>query len=436
MNMKRILKSYSQRRVLKGLFRNSVFLIVLRMMSKVLLFGFTLTLARYLSQKEFGDFQFILSFINIFVCPMIIITMVVARLGCSYTLETQMNNLRWLWKRGWLSLSVLFGFTVILSYFLDPWLIQFGKIESAGSGILAGIFIGISLFFYYGLGILQAIESFIAIGWLLLFGASVTFVSGLVVRYLGLNILYGYLAQIIGLALSLLAMFIVIQYKLPSRALQPGNHKFSVRKFSFLMLISVGSFFLLYNMDILASRIWFDRVDAGYYARLELIGKISFVLSSSIGLIIFPRVSKLHEKGEDPSKYLIRGSLLYFVFSAVTVVLILVFYKEIFAAIFGSSFVCNNTILLLILIAKTFQAYIFILINYEAAVIDRRMVFWVMGILAAEGMMFLLYHGSLQQIPVNIMLPSIVGTVLLLRHVLMKNKNTVYATNKICESSQ
>ena len=88
--------------------------------------------------------------------------------------------------------------------------------------------------------------------------------------------------------------------------------------------------------------------------------------------------------------------------------------------LFGAAFTADPVILLLILIAKFFQAYIFILINYKGAMIDRGMAYLVVAILAAQSLMFLTYHDSLIHIAVDILLPSLAGSLVLLGYILHK----------------
>jgi O-antigen/teichoic acid export membrane protein len=155
---------------------------------------------------------------------------------------------------------------------------------------------------------------------------------------------------------------------------------------------------------------------------------MSFLLSSSIGMVVFTRASKIYEQGKDPVSYLIRGTVLYFGAAFVSLIGIYVFSGNIYHALYGDTFSWNPVILLLILVAKIFQSYLFLLINYERAILKNNIVYWVSGIMAVQALMFWLNHGSLLQIAINILIPSVMGSAGIMITILINKNRFKYIT--------
>ena len=415
----------------KVILRDSVFLIVFRTFAKLFLLGFVLIAGGYLSQEEFGDFQFIMSVINLSIQPTIVVTLIITRISCSFPPETLKKNLRWIYQRSRLYLIVTFIFVIALFSLTDSWLSEVANIQTAGLITIAGLIIIAHLIYNYNLGFLLSIESFRAIGLLTFSIGFITLSIVLVVICQGLGILYVLGTYATAIILTLLAMFMVIARKLPKESMSATKNSFPVMKYGILIFLSMAAFFIIFNMDILVIKVLFSRTEVGYYASLELVGKISFLFSSSLAMVIFPKVSKIYERGENPTPYLIKGSLSFFVLSILGMIVILFFSEEFFQIIFGNDFVGDLSILTLILFAKIFQSYIFLLINYEGAVIDRWMVYWISGVLVMQSVMFLLNHDTLHQIATDIVVPSVIGSIVLLLHILIKRKNLAVGHERI-----
>ncbi len=403
--------------------KDSVFLILFKTLHKVLLIGFIIIIARRLTQEEFGDFQFVMGIANLIVQPTIIITLIIARVGCSFSFETQRENLQWLYQR-FRPYTIIVSFVIVVFFaLLDPWLRELGNVEEAGSFIIAGLFIAIHIPYSFNTGVLQALEAFRAIGLLFFIIGCITLTLGLGMIWLNTGVLYAYTVQAFAILLSLFIMIKVVKRLLPKNSKPVKGYSFSLHKFSLYIFIATIAFFILFNMDIILTKILFNRVEAGYYSRLELIGKMSFLLSSSIAMVIFARASKDYGQGKDPITFLVKGSALYMGISFSAGILILLFSKYFFYILCGSSFVVNKYILSLLITAKIFQSYIFLLINYQGAVIKYRIAYIIGGILIVQSAMFTLNHDTLSQIAINILIPSIAGSIILLTYILFKTKS-------------
>ena len=203
----------------KFVLRESVILLFLKTLFKICQFGFIFLMARYLSQEDFGDFQFVAGTINLITQPAVVLTLVVARIGCSFPLEFQLENIRWFFQQ-WKALIIALSCAIVLLFVVgDGVLIEFSKIEAHGSFAVAGITIVASLVFYYYMGFLQALESFKAIGLLFFLTGSVTFILGIAVVLGDLGILTVYGTEATARMIALVVTLWLISKSLPKQSL-------------------------------------------------------------------------------------------------------------------------------------------------------------------------------------------------------------------------
>jgi O-antigen/teichoic acid export membrane protein len=303
---------------------------------------------------------------------------------------------------------------------MDPLLTKIAKIRASGSFAIAGIIMSATLIFNYLIGILQSLERFYAIGLLFFSAGLLNIILGFALVSLDLGVVFAYGAQALAIILVLAVAVFMINRILPREGVASEIGRFSVSHFSLLAVTSIGIFFILYNMDVIASKVLFDRRTAGYYARMALIGKVSFLLASSLALIIFPKVSKAYDSNENPAPYLFKGTVSFLGMSLVGLVCIIAFAKIGSPIIFGEGFVLDIKILFLIVFAGIFQSYIFILLNYGTAIIDKGIVYCMLGLLALQSSMFILNHSSLIRIGINMFVPSLLGAIYLLFYMLKR----------------
>lgn len=401
--------------------REAVFLFAGKTVFKILVFLFTILVAKHFSEEEFGDFQFVCSIINVLSQPTVIISLIIARIGCSFQDGSRPNNLRFFLNKNRKWLLFLIIVVPIIFWLFDSSLANIAKVGARGSFVFAGILISCTFVLNFLIGILQSLEKFYAIGFLFLLLGVLNIILGFFMVNFGLGIVYAYVVQAFAVITALLSAYLIIHRMLPGAGLEIGVNTFSVPHFSYLAMISVGIFFFLYNMDIIASKMFFDRADAGYYARLALIGKISFLLASSLALVIFPKVSKAYEAGSNPTPYLVKGTISFIILSIICFVAIISTAKGGAGYIFGNDFEINMTILILIVISGICQSYIYILINYGTAIINYG-ILGIMGcVMIFQGIFFLKYHDSLFQIAIDVLIPSILGACFLLIYTLKKS---------------
>lgn len=380
----------------------SLSLLLLRGVFKLFQFVFLFLVAHYLSQEEFGDFTFVAGVVNLIVQPTLILSLVVARLSCSYPLENRLANMRWLLVHGKKRICIAFILIATAFYLLDPALSIIGNLGTRGAFAVAGVTIAGTILFNYYLGFVQALEAFKAIGILFAsLGLSMLLLGGAAV---GLDM--GMLGVLSGEALSRIALLIaavwIILRLLPVQSVRPPKRSFHVYRYGAILFITMLAFFVSFSMDTIVVKTLFNRTEAGYYLRLDFIGKMIFLLGSTFAVIIFPRVCKACEVNADPKPLLYRYGLLFAVGLAASFLFLALFSDNIFRILYEPDFDTDTMLLWTIAFARAIQSFFFILINYLSAMMPRYALWGTVTLAVAQGLGVMRFHNTpLQVITVN-----------------------------------
>ncbi len=373
-----------------------------------------LLMARYLGQEEYGDFQFVAGVINLLAQPTMVMTLIVTRINCNFTGAAFKNNVKWFFKRyNWAALSI-FLTSALLFTLLDRHFVTVGNVGTRGTFMVAGVTVSLSMVINYYLGFLQALEDFRGIGIIFLVIGIFTLLTGVVVVVTDAGILWAYASESVSRIIALAVLLWLIWNRLPANSQPASVKQFSISRYTFYLFFSMMAFFCAFNMDIFAVKGLFNRMLAGYYLRLDFVGKLMFLLGSTFAIIIFPRSSKEFENGGNPIGILMKGSVIYWGFSALVAICIVSFSDTMFSLIFGKSFDVDKTLLIMLISARICQSYIYILINYLAAIISRLMVYGMLAFVSCQFFLLYLFHETLIVVSACMLVSSLICTLVLL----------------------
>lgn len=402
-----------QRRVIST---DSLVLVGLRTLSKFLLLVFVLLCARLLAQDDFGDFQFVDTLTVQALQLLVVASMVVSRVGCRFPEESQGAHLAVLHRRHGPRLLAAGVVLAGIGAAADPFMRASFNVSEPWCFAASGITVGAYLVFSYCMGIMQVQERFKTIGALFLVMGVVPLVLATGLFRDGATVLEAYAAVTTGTVAAAALGWLLVARSLPA----PGGSAVTPRLglgFAWLYLAVIGLFLAMHNMDIWTTKFFLGREAAGYYARFEFVGKIIFMISSCLTIVLFPKVGKAHERGCDPRNYLARGlkgfALLTCAFSAV----ILGLFHRLSPILFGEDLSTGLDLLTIIIVAKAAQSLMFILINYEAARVGRGMLLWVGATVALEAALFALLGTEPFTVACSAAAASVLGAAALTAHV-------------------
>lgn len=365
---------------------DSLVLVGLRTASKFLLLLFVLLCARLLTQEDFGDFQFVDTITVQALQLLVVISMVVSRVGCRFPEKTFSEHMAALHRRhGWRIILAGLGLAAA-GIAADPFMRKAFSVSEPWCFAASGLTIGAYLLFSYCVGIMQVQERFKTIGLLFLIMGAVPLCIATARFADGATVLEAYAAITAGTVGAALLGWVGVSRSLPAPPKDIETPRLSLG-FGWLYLAAIGMFLALHNMDIWTTKFFLDRSEAGYYARFEFVGKIIFMISSSLAIVLFPKVGKAHERGENPLSFLVRGLKGFGLLTLAFCAAVLLLFGQLSTVLFGADLSFGLPLLAVIVVAKAAQSLLFILINYEAARVSPGMLLWVGAAMILEGVL-------------------------------------------------
>jgi O-antigen/teichoic acid export membrane protein len=137
-------------------------------------------------------------------------------------------------------------------------------------------------------------------------------------------------------------------------------------RFGLLILIGSLSITVLYSIDILIVKHYFDAQTAGVYAGIAAIARIIFFLTASISQVLLPSVRLRNPAGEN-RQLLVKSFVLFGLISVPTLAIFMVFPGQIIELLMGSSYGALADILPRLSLAIFFLAILNLFVSYYLA---------------------------------------------------------------------
>ncbi len=381
---------------------------------------FNLLLGRWLGPALFADVSIIITLFLFLTFITAGFQQTAAKFAAVYSAENAPERLvalrRWLNRRSWVIGALCF---LIVGGGAPFWQTFF---HTTSPWIFVIFAFGLPVYFVQGIdrGILQGQMRFGSLAASYQAEMWVRLLIGLLLVGLG----WAAYGAVFGLTLSLVATWCVSHYALrnlrtnraqTSTAAQ--EHTFSPTEqqallaFAFPVLMAETSLILINNSDVLIVKHFFDRVTAGQYAALALIGRIVFFATWSVVITMFPLVAQRHQRQEPHRQLLWTGLGMVFAVSVVIVVVTALVPALIVQILFGSAYLLIGPLLWRYALATALFSLANVLISYRLALGNRTgtVIALVGGILQVIILLFL--HTSLFQV-VNVQI-VLMGILLL-----------------------
>ncbi len=386
---------------LKNLLKNELFLASLTLMiliniGNVINYVFHFSMARLLGPIDYGVFAVLTNIIYIFNVPALSIQTLVSKYTTKYKIKKEyskingvMNNLI---KEIVIVSFVLYFLFLIISLFIYQYLnISFYLLA------LTGLFIFLAFTYPILTGILQGMKKFNAWGWNFIISCIFKFVIALALVILGFRVYGAVLGVLIGTLISFLLVFpfineIIYSKKVEENFEKIGNSKFSKKNFdsfsfgkdnyskfskekinifsrqslsTFLVMLVIV---LMYSIDVIIVKIFFQPEIAGKYAIASLLGKMIFFGTSAIGSAMFPISSEKYEAGEKSRGVIKKTYIAVFLMSFVSVLVFFFFPDLVIGILFGANYMSVANILVYVGIAFSFLSMLNIFVLYKISI--------------------------------------------------------------------
>ena len=380
-----------------GLIRSGAIVAIAVAVSNVLNVVFQLATARLLPPAEYSLLVTLFSVLLIANVPILSLQARVARqVAHAISIGNQqeagsimIESLRPLARWGGIVLGIGVALAIPFAFFFN--VDRELPVLAAGAAVLATLPLPVAM------GGLQASERFVVLGAVQLVYAVLKVAVGVALAALG----FGAGAILFGLAAATMLTFVVAL--LPLRPLlAQGRHR-ARRKIKLLDTYTRGAALVLVliaaltNLDLIASRLFLAKDEAGVYAAVSVAARSLLLLPIVATTVLFPRVAKLRDLGAERS-HLLAGLLAVTLLGLVPLVLFFAIPEQLIQLGFGSQYVSGQSWLgplgVAMLLYALVEVYLFHFLALGRVDFSR-----ILGLgLFAQLLLFALFHSDAEQI--------------------------------------
>lgn len=278
---------------------------------------------------------------------------------------------------------------------ISPLIKNFFHLTSIWPVFCLGIIFLISFLLPVNLGALRGLKKFsrITFNSILL----TIFKIGVAVTLVGAGL--GVVGALIAVAIARLIGAVNAFFSIKTTGSNSAGVKFEKELWYFAAPAFFSLLFLtvLYNVDVVMVKHFFDPTQAGYYAVLSTLGKVIFFVSGSIGMVIFPLSSERRERGSS-TRGIIMLSLCFVLISSVIISAGYFFLPDLCVKIFfGENYLPVAPFLGYVGIVFTMYSLIYTISIYFLS-LERKGFIWILlaGVILEVGLISFFHEGIKQ----------------------------------------
>lgn len=371
---------------------------------------------RLLTPQDYGTFNALISFVMFTSVTISPLCMTLTRFFTEYIAKRDfaklLSVLKMLIKRLFIIACIITG----LFFVISPFLAEFFKTQVFYI-VICGAIIVIGLFSPPLISLFQSFQKFVAYSLIdiisslgkLIFGAGLMFLG-----YKVLGGLSGYLAGTILMPLvALVFVFGIFNNKIGSVNFKtlPAVSLSPIYKYFFPVAITMLSFTLLTNIDVILVKHFFPPLDAGYYSIAQIAGKITLFLPSALAVVIFPKSTTHYVKGSNPNKLLYKSLALTAILCGVISIFCFLFPELILRVLTSKQNPVSNSLVGLFSLTMAFYALVWIIVNFMLATHNLRIVPFLLVIAVLESVSIYTWHSSLKMVLYFLLFFSIISFI-------------------------
>ncbi len=360
---------------------------------------YQLLLVRHLSEVQYGTLNILVSLLTVFLAVGQPLRTTLTKFLSEYFSRRQSEEaffmLRHLFKRlGMTSMLCLAIFIFFNSYLADLF-----NIENYHHLLMIGIIISLSLItpiFYSFLWSRQLFKILVMVG---LIAVLSKVVVGFSLVKLGFGVsggLWGYLS------LPVLTVLIYLCLVCKQGKFGPLNLKYlkpinmlPIYKYFLPTALALFSFRMLTNIDVVMVRIFFSKLDTGYYSVAQIVGKIILFLPGAVYVVIFPKSAALAANGIGATHLLKKGLLIIAVSCGLLTITCSLFPQLILKVLTSKAPIQSIRLVSLFAITMSFYALVGLLNLFHLSRHNTRFVLPIVILAFLQTLTIYLFHPSL-----------------------------------------
>ncbi len=398
--------------------KGSLILLIASLTMNSLFFLFQIYVGK-LGPSESGLFGTLTYLIYLLIIPLTTaIQTIITKFVSTYNVSKEHSKIKYLFLASTKKLLIAGFMFSIIFLALSKYILDFLHIDSIIPLVLITIIFLLSLVLAINRGILQGLQNFKALGLNFIMEGAFKLVLGIVFIMLGFGVNGALIAIIFSYLIPWLISFISFK-----EIFKVSPEKFNTKdlyEYSYPVFITMFLLTAFYSIDVLLVRHFLNPIDTGYYWAASLLGKIVFFASSSIALVMFPKVNELNLKNINTKKILRKSiGLVLLISLPITLVYYMIpgfilkligFYKQYssitnFLGLFG--------------VIMALYSLVYVLCFYNLSLRKTSFIYLLGFFVILEIILISLYHSSIIEI-LNILLALI--TFLLISIIIMTLK--------------
>lgn len=288
------------------IFKSSIILVSTTLILYICNYFYHFYTGRVLGPENYSIIGSIFSLIYVIFVPFNAIQISITKFVSEFNVKGEYGKIKFLLVKSLKKLTLYGIFITIFFILVSSFISKFLNIPSATPIIILGLVILSSLLLPITRGVLQGLQLFKKLG----INTSIEGISKILFTILLINLGFSVNGAVLALVLAFSFVFLITLFQLRDifKYKEIEIETKQVYKYSWPVLITFLTLTLIFSLDILLVKHFFDPIEAGYYAALSLIGKIVYFTSFPVIQVMFPMVSEANIKKLDKKELL---SLLY-----------------------------------------------------------------------------------------------------------------------------
>jgi O-antigen/teichoic acid export membrane protein len=326
---------------------------------------FHLVMARLLGPGDYAKLAVLFSIMYVFSIPSEAIQNIVASYISKLGNENKYGKIKFFLKKSFkksarisILLFILYlPIALFLSYFLKINYLLF---------FITGIFIFLVFFIPLIRGVLQGQKRFGSLGLNMVIEGMIKVVLGITFVLIGFKVYGAIFALIASTGISFFLIFYVIKDIIRSEEIKENFS--GIYSYSAPYFMSIISIVLMYSLDVILAKRFFDPVSAGNYAVVSALGKIILFSVYAISKAMLPLTSEGYKDNEKTSRLLKKSLMTASLISVCFLFIYLLIPSIIIQILYGKQYAIASNILFIIGISYTFLSFTNIILLYGLSI--------------------------------------------------------------------
>lgn len=295
-------------------------------------------MGRYLGPSEYGTLAVLFSLLYIVTVPANTVLTVAVRYISTLRARNHWHKMS-VWWRGFTKRLLVAGALLFLvSALISPALASFFNINRVSPLILTGGVFMIIFVLTLNRGVLQGLQSFNALSFSFSLEAVLKVVLAVGLVVIGFGVDGAVIAVLLAMGISYVFSFWPLKGVVSSGATDEAVDWTEVIRLAIPVFLAFLFLTLMYNIDMLLVKHFFEPEEAGLYAGLSLMGKVIFFATWAVAGVMLPMVSEAKEVGKRHHNLFWQTFGIVFLGSAVLVLWYFLFPEPTLGILLGASF--------------------------------------------------------------------------------------------------